>query len=170
MKTISLDRFSLGFNDPDMLEVGNGGMTPTEYRTHMSLWAIAKAPLLIGCDVRNISQDTLDLLTNPEVIAVNQDPLGIQGRKVRIDLGNTTDVWAGALADGSKAVVTLNRADTGDRSIVVAFTDLGWQLNSHVRVRDLWSRKDLGEFQGNYTALNVAPHGSQMLKMTLVTL
>ena len=103
-----------------MLEVGNGGMTPTEYRTHMSLWALAKAPLLIGCDVRNISKDTLDLLTNPEVIAVNQDPLGIQGRKVRIDVGNSTDVWAGALVDGSRAVVTLNRADTGNRSIVVA--------------------------------------------------
>ena len=153
-----------------MLEVGNGGMTPTEYRTHMSLWALTKAPLLIGCDVRNISKDTLDLLTNPEVIAVNQDALGIQGRKVRIDVGNSTDVWAGALVDGSRVVVTLNRADTGNRSIVVSFADLGWQPTSRVQVRDLWSRKDLGEFQGNYASSNIPPHGSQMLKITLITL
>lgn len=153
-----------------MLEVGNGGMTPTEYRTHMTLWAVTKAPLLIGCDVRNISKDTLDLLTNPEVIAVNQDPLGIQGRKVRIDVGNSTDVWAGALVDGARAVVTLNRADTGNRSIVVAFTDLGWQLTSRVQVRDLWSRTDLGQFQGNYISVNIPPHGAQMLKMTLIPL
>ena len=73
-----------GWNDPDMLEVGNGGMTTIEYRTHFSLWAISKAPLLIGCDVTNMSNDTWDILTNPEVIAINQDELGEQGRKVKI--------------------------------------------------------------------------------------
>ena len=73
-----------GWNDPDMLEVGNGGMTTTEYRTHFSLWAISKAPLLIGCDVTKMSQDTWDILTNKEVIAVNQDKLGEQGRKIKI--------------------------------------------------------------------------------------
>ncbi|CAF1364364.1 unnamed protein product [Rotaria sordida] len=71
-----------GWNDPDMLEVGNGGMTDTEYVSHFSLWAISKAPLLIGCDVTKMSAATLSTLTNPEVIAVNQDPLGIQGKKV----------------------------------------------------------------------------------------
>ncbi|CAF1427835.1 unnamed protein product, partial [Rotaria sordida] len=71
-----------GWNDPDMLEVGNGGMTDSEYITHFSLWAISKAPLLIGCDVSKMSAATLSTLTNPEVIAVNQDPLGIQGKKV----------------------------------------------------------------------------------------
>jgi hypothetical protein len=65
-----------------VLEVGNGGMTDAEYVTHFSLWAISKAPLLIGCDVTNMSAATLSTLTNPEVIAVNQDPLGIQGKKV----------------------------------------------------------------------------------------
>ena len=73
-----------GWNDPDMLEVGNGGMTTTEYRTHFSLWASSKAPLLIGCDVTKMSQDTWDILTNKEVIAVNQDKLGEQGRKIKI--------------------------------------------------------------------------------------
>ena len=72
-----------GWNDPDMLEVGNGGMTTTEYKTHFGLWAISKAPLLIGCDVTQMSQDTKEILTNPEVIAVNQDPLGIQGKKIK---------------------------------------------------------------------------------------
>ncbi len=71
------------FNNIDIvLEIGNGGMTDAEYRTHFSLWSISKAPLLIGCDVTNISAATLSTLTNPEVIAVNQDPLGIQGKKV----------------------------------------------------------------------------------------
>ncbi len=65
-----------------MLEVGNGGMTDAEYVTHFSLWAISKAPLLVGCDVTNMSAATLSTLTNPEVIAVNQDPLGVQGKKV----------------------------------------------------------------------------------------
>ncbi|CAF4976432.1 unnamed protein product [Rotaria sp. Silwood1] len=71
-----------GWNDPDMLEIGNGGMTDAEYVTHFALWAISKAPLLIGCDVTNMSAATLSTLTNPEVIAVNQDPLGVQGKKV----------------------------------------------------------------------------------------
>jgi len=71
-----------GWNDPDMLEVGNGGMTNTEYVSHFSLWAISKAPLLIGCDVTNLSPETLAILTNSEVIAINQDSLGIQAGKV----------------------------------------------------------------------------------------
>ena len=69
-------------NDSPVLQVGKGGMTETEDRTHFSLWAIAKAPLIIGCDVRNMSASTISTLTNPEVIAVNQDSLGVQGRKV----------------------------------------------------------------------------------------
>ncbi|EMS66521.1 Alpha-galactosidase [Triticum urartu] len=74
-----------GWNDPDMLEVGNGGMTNDEYIVHFSIWAISKAPLIIGCDVRHMSQDTYDILANKEVIAVNQDPLGVQGKKVRME-------------------------------------------------------------------------------------
>ncbi|KZV14670.1 hypothetical protein F511_40699 [Dorcoceras hygrometricum] len=71
-----------GWNDPDMLEVGNGGMTYEEYRAHFSIWALMKSPLLIGCDVRNITTEAFEILSNEEVIAVNQDPLGVQGRKV----------------------------------------------------------------------------------------
>jgi len=71
-----------GWNDPDMLEVGNGGMTYTEYVSHFSLWCLVKSPLLIGCDVRDIDADTLQILTNKEVIEISQDILGEQGRKV----------------------------------------------------------------------------------------
>jgi alpha-galactosidase len=153
-----------------MLEIGNGGMTFNEYRTHMSLWSIAKAPLLIGCDVRNISQQTLEILTNSEVIAINQDPLGIQGTKIRIDLVNDTEIWAGPLADGSKAVLAFNRSNNMIRTIFISFVDLGWQLTSRVKIRDLWLHKDIGEFQGNYTAADIEIHGVQMLKMTLIAL
>ena len=72
-----------GWNDPDMLEVGNGGMTLTEYKTHFALWAISKAPLLIGCDITKMTNDIKNILTNPEVIAINQDPLGQQGHKIK---------------------------------------------------------------------------------------
>ncbi|CAF1178666.1 unnamed protein product [Adineta steineri] len=159
-----------GFNDPDMLEIGNGGMTLNEYRTHMSLWSIAKSPLLIGCDVRNISKESLEILTNSEVIAVNQDPLGIQGKKIRIDLDHDTEIWAGPLVDGSKVVITFNRADNTADKILVSFTDLGWNSTTTVNIRDLWLHKDLGEFKGNYTAYNIESHGVQMVKMTPVML
>jgi alpha-galactosidase len=67
-----------GWNDPDMLEIGNGGMTTNEYEVHFTLWCLAKAPLLIGCDISRMSSDTFRILTNSEAIAVNQDPLGVQ--------------------------------------------------------------------------------------------
>jgi hypothetical protein len=72
-----------GWNDPDMLEVGNGGMTLTEYKTHFALWAISKAPLLIGCDITTMTEDIKKILTNPEVIVINQDSLGEQGHKIK---------------------------------------------------------------------------------------
>ncbi len=78
-----------GWNDPDMLEVGNGKMTTEEYKVHFGLWALSKAPLLIGCDITAMSNETFDILTNPEVIAVNQDPLGIQGKKIETKQGDT---------------------------------------------------------------------------------
>jgi alpha-galactosidase len=153
-----------------MLEIGNGGMTLNEYRTHMSLWSISKAPLLIGCDIRNISKESLEILTNSEVIAINQDELGIQGKKIDIDNDNNTEIWTGPLADGSKVVLAFNRDNNNLRTILISFNHLGWQLTSRVNVRDLWLHKDLGEFQGNYTAHDIESHGIQMLKMALITL
>ncbi|HSF99750.1 MAG TPA: alpha-galactosidase, partial [Vicinamibacterales bacterium] len=98
-----------GWNDPDMLEVGNGGMTLVEYRAHFSMWAILAAPLMAGNDLRSMTPETRDILTNREVIAVDQDPLGRQGRKVRDD--GDVEVWARELADGSRAVALLNRGE-----------------------------------------------------------
>ena len=97
-----------GWNDPDMLEVGNGGMTLTEYKTHFGLWAISKAPLIIGCDVTSMSEEIFNILTNPEVIAVNQDPLGIQGKKIKIS--NITDVDP-VLEDSKLIIVDCDEKD-----------------------------------------------------------
>ncbi|CAF2717321.1 unnamed protein product [Rotaria sp. Silwood2] len=290
-----------------VLEIGNGGMTDAEYVTHFSLWAISKAPLLIGCDVTNMSAVTLSILTNPEVIAINQDPLGIQGKKVafassrfpnvsteivvancstsskiepkrlqwiynsqdgtirsalnrrclsinncstaegativlsechindsqtqcqgknqqwtvgtadqtvisqmngkclnvnllhgpNVDahtwdkqdyqqwLWNTTDgtvrtkhdgqcltvlqeleIWAGSLSDHSQAVVLLNRGNSGSESITVKWTDIAFPNDQAAIVRDLWARKDLGIFIGNFTSPNINYHSVMMLKIT----
>ncbi|CAL9776418.1 unnamed protein product [Musa acuminata subsp. burmannicoides] len=97
-----------GWNDPDMLEVGNGGMSNDEYIVHFSLWAASKAPLIIGCDVRSMTKETLAILGNEEVIAVNQDPLGVQAKKVRMD--GDHEVWAGPLSGYKIVVVLLNRS------------------------------------------------------------
>ena len=152
-----------------MLEIGNGGMTLTEYQSHMSLWAISKAPLIIGCDVRNISNEYLEILANSEVIAVNQDTLGLQAKKIRIDVNNNTEIWSGLLSDGSKVVLAFNRDDSHSRTTFVSFDELGWPTSTRVHVRDLWLQKDLGEFQDNYTASDIPSHGVQMLKMTRLT-
>jgi len=129
-----------GWNDPDMLEVGNGGMTNAEYVAHFSLWAVVKAPLIIGTDVTNMSPATLAILTAPEVIAVNQDPLGIQGRRVQRRNATQTEVWAGPLADHSVAAVLLNRGSS-DNDVTVLWPRIGLNANTLCSVRDLWQRK-----------------------------
>ena len=97
-----------GWNDPDMLEVGNGGMTLTEYKSHFSLWAISKAPLLIGCDVTTMTQEIKDILTNPEVIAINQDALGKQGRKIKSTKLSLPDDYKPNLVESELEIVKCN--------------------------------------------------------------
>ena len=99
------------WNDPDMLEVGNGGMTDAEYRSHFSLWAILAAPLIAGNDLRNMRPEIHDILTNKEVIAVDQDALGREGE--RVAKNGDLEVWAKQLKDGSRAVMLLNRERVG---------------------------------------------------------
>ncbi len=147
------------WNDPDMLEVGNGGMTTDEYRAHFSLWAVLAAPLLAGNDLRDMKADTRDILSNKEVIAVDQDPLGRQGRRVRKD--GELEVWAKQMQDGSRAVVLLNR-DTSEREIAVSWEDIGYPGHLSAAVRDLWQAKDLGQFTGKFSA-RVAPHAVVMV-------
>jgi len=143
------------WNDPDMLEVGNGGMTDTEYRAHFSLWAILAAPLIAGNDLRNMRPEIFDILTNKEVIAVDQDGLGREGERVWKD--GDVEVWAKQLADGSRAVVLLNRGGR-ERQISANWEDLGYPSQVSASVRDLWLHQDLGKFAGKFSA-SVASHG-----------
>jgi alpha-galactosidase len=149
------------WNDPDMLEVGNGGMTTTEYRSHFSLWCILAAPLMAGNDLKNMSPDIKDILTNREVIAVDQDPLGMQGHRVRKD--GDSEVWAKQLKDGSRAVVLFNRGES-DADISVTWEDLGYPAHLSAAVSDLWAKKDLGKSTGSFTA-KVPSHGVAMLRV-----
>jgi alpha-galactosidase len=147
------------WNDPDMLEVGNGGMTDTEYRSHFSLWAILAAPLIAGNDLRDMRPEIRDILTNQEVIAVDQDLLGSEGK--RVQKNGDLEVWAKQMKDGSRAVVLFNRATT-DRKITVNWEDLGYPNHLEAAVRDLWQKKDLGRFTGKFSA-SVLPHGVVMI-------
>ncbi|KAG8092087.1 hypothetical protein GUJ93_ZPchr0012g19792 [Zizania palustris] len=148
-------------SDPDMLEVGNGGMSNAEYRSHFSIWALAKAPLLIGCDVRSMSQQTKDIISNWEVIAVNQDTLGVQGKKVQSD--NGLEVWAGPLSNNRKVVVLWNR-QSYQATITVHWSNLGLAASTAVTARDLWAHSSLAA-QGQISA-SVAPHDCKMYVLT----
>ena len=152
----------LGWNDPDMLEVGNGGMTPTEYRSHFSLWAMMAAPLIAGNDIAHMDAETRAILLNREVIAVDQDPLGQQGRRIRDD--GDLEVWARPLADGSRAVILFNRS-AAPASISVAWPELGLTTRVKAEVRDLWTHESLGRKTGSFAA-TVAPHGVVKVKVT----
>ena len=127
------------WNDPDMLEIGNGGMSDTEYRAHFSMWAMLAAPLLAGNDLRSMSEATKEILTNKEVIAINQDKKGVQGVRVRQD--GETEVWKKPLADGM-AVALLNRGGNEAR-ISVKWADLGITRKRTPKVHDVWSHKDV---------------------------
>ncbi|MDH4043482.1 MAG: alpha-galactosidase [Gemmatimonadota bacterium] len=151
-----------GWNDPDMLEVGNGGMTLVEYRAHFSLWAILAAPLMAGNDLRSMTPEIRDILTNREVVAVDQDPLGRQGRKVRDD--GDVEVWAKELADGSRAVALLNRGESAI-AIAVAWPEIGYTEGLRASVRDLWTHRDIGQVRGSYTA-EVPAHGVVLVRIT----
>ncbi len=149
------------WNDPDMLEVGNGGMTTTEYRSHFSLWCLLAAPLMAGNDIRNMTPEIHDILTNKELIAVDQDALGIQGHRVKQSGG--LEVWSKQLSDGGRAVALLNRTGA-DAKIAVAWTDLGYPDSLPASVRDLWAKHDLGTQKGSY-AVSVPSHGVVVLRI-----
>jgi alpha-galactosidase len=149
------------WNDPDMLEVGNGGMSLTEYRAHFSMWCLLAAPLLAGNDIRSMSADIHDILTNKEVIAIDQDPLGREGRRVKRADG--LEVWAKQLADGGRAVALLNRTGA-EAKITASWTDLGYPDHVPAKVRDLWAKKDLGETSGSFSA-SVPSHGVVMVRI-----
>jgi len=136
------------WNDPDMLEIGNGGMTADEYKTHMSLWSLLAAPLLAGNDLRSATPETLAILTNREVIAIDQDSLGKQA--TRISKNGDQEVWAKSLADGSKAYGLFNLGAEAAQM----------KLPAGKHVRDLWQKKDVAVKE-----ITVPPHGVALLKV-----
>ncbi|CAL1402331.1 unnamed protein product [Linum trigynum] len=147
-----------GWNDPDMLEVGNGGMSFLEYRSHFSLWAIAKAPLILGCDIRSMSADTRKILSNREVIAVNQDKLGVQGKKVKKK--GDLEVWAGPLSGKRVAVLLLNRGNSV-ATITARLSDIGLHNDAVFHARDLWKHLTIASVKGEISA-KVRSHSCKM--------
>jgi alpha-galactosidase len=148
------------WNDPDMLEVGNGSMNETEYRTHMSLWAMLAAPLLAGNDLRNMSPEILAILTNREVIAVDQDKDGKQGKQIW--KSGDQEIWSRPLSGGTQALAFFNRA-TEPAKINVRWSDIG--INGKKRLRDLWLHQDV-EWTGPEYSLTVPGHGVVMLRVS----
>jgi len=150
-KQVGLEKFAGpgGWNDPDMLEVGNGGLTTAESRAHFSLWAMIAAPLMAGNDLRSMTPEIRDILTNKDVIAIDQDPLGRQATRIRDD--GEFEVWARPLAGGDWAVALLNRGKQA-HDITVAWVELGLSASAAPRVRDLWTKQDYGAVKTQFTA------------------
>jgi alpha-galactosidase len=149
------------WNDPDMLEIGNGGMTADEYRTQMSLWSILPAPLLAGNDLAKMDAVTRDILLNREVIAVDQDPAGKPAR--RLERHGDVEVLARDLADGSVVVGFFNRGDA-PATVDLAWNRLGDGFRRGVHVRDLWRHAAVDSatpFKGS-----VPRHGVILLRLT----
>jgi hypothetical protein len=159
------------WNDPDMMIVGQVGwgsnthptrLTPDEQYTHVSLWSLLSAPLLIGCDLSKLDDFTLNLLTNDEVIAIDQDPLGSQAVQVMKTAGH--QVWVKELEGGDKAVGIFNLSGEEE---VVRFYWNNLRLGENYKVRDLWRQKDLGNF-GTMFGTRVPPHGVTLIRISAV--
>ncbi len=148
------------WNDPDFLEVGNGGMTADEQKTHFSLWAMMAAPLIAGNDLTEMSEQTRRILLNREIIAVDQDALGRAGGRVYKD--GPLEVWARPLEGGAMAVALFNRT-TGAARMTLRLKDVGWE--GPAAARDLWVHKGIGVLSPE-TAFTVPGHGVTMLRLT----
>jgi alpha-galactosidase len=147
------------WNDPDMLEVGNGGMNGDEYRTHMTLWSILAAPLLAGNDLRTMTPEIKSILMNREVIAVDQDPLGKQGQ--RLWKSGDVEIWSRPLAGGAVAVAVFNRGEAPAQASL-KLADLGSGLKG--KARDLWAGRDVSFNNGTYSA-SMPRHGVVLLRI-----
>lgn len=148
------------WNDPDMLEVGNGNLTFDENKAHFTLWCILSAPLMAGNDLRKMSDTTLSILTNPDLIAINQDELGIQGEKINEKDG--VEVWHKPLKDGTIAVALFNRNDI-QKQISFDFNDL--KLNKSVElVYDVWLKEKMA-IKDKKVSCKLGPHGVVLLKL-----
>jgi alpha-galactosidase len=154
------------WNDPDMLEIGTKernqpGLTPDEEYTHMTLWCLVAAPLLLGNDLSELNEFTLNVLENDEVLAVNQDALGRQASTVFKE--GDLRVLARDLEDGSKAVGLFNTSSNSVTTVTVKWSDL--KISGRQNVRDLWRQKDLGGFTDKFE-LTIPPHGAELVKIS----
>jgi alpha-galactosidase len=150
------------WNDPDMLEIGNGGMTADEYRTHMSLWSMLAAPLLAGNDLRTMTDETKSILMNREVIAIDQDAGGKPIKQIS-EPDATLVVLSRPLHDGSLAIALFNRTDQ-ERPISVNWNTVGL-AGKQLRGRDLWKHADVALSGDSYSA-PVPAHGVVLLKVS----
>lgn len=149
-----------GWNDPDMLQVGNGPLSDVENRSHFTMWAMLAAPLMLGTDLAAASPDLISVITNDEVIAIDQDPLGQQAQRIRSD--SETQVWARPLDGGEFAVALLNSGET-PVEITASLEEVGATEGSWT-ARDLWSHEDLGPVS-QLTSV-VEPHGVTLIRLT----
>jgi len=129
------------WNDPDMLEVGNGDLTVDQSRAHFAMWSMLAAPLMAGNDLRTMTDDVRKILTAPEIVSVDQDRLGRQGRRLRRD--GDIDVWIRDLADDRRAVAVFNRGSE-PQEVRISVEELGLASRTDVGVRDLWQQADVG--------------------------
>jgi alpha-galactosidase len=157
------------WNDPDMLVVGlNGGSltiagagcTPIEYRTHFALWCLLAAPLMIGCDARRLDPDAREILTNRELIALDQDPLGRQG--YRASRSGLCEVWKKPLTGGGLGVALFNR-DNKRQAARAHWSDL--EINGRFKVRNLWTQQDQADAESEIRA-DLDPHGCAVYRLT----
>ncbi len=148
------------WNDPDMLEVGNRGLSYEEQRSQMTMWSIMAAPIMISSDVRSMSNETKELYLNKDMIAINQDSLGVQGH--RISDKNGKQVWTKPLKNGDIAVALLNN-NSSTQTVECNFADLG--VEGEVEVRDAWKKKDLGPL--SHVSIELPAHGSALLRLVV---
>ena len=149
------------WNDPDMLEVGNGGLNMIESRAHFSMWCILAAPLMAGNDIRGMTPEVRGIVTQAHAIPLAHDTVGAQGKRVRFS--NGLEVWSKQLADGGRAVALLNRSASA-ADIAVSWTEIGYPETLTASVRDLWAKKDLGSLKGQASA-SVPSHGVVLLRI-----
>jgi alpha-galactosidase len=149
------------WNDPDMLEVGNLALIPTECRSHFSMWCMLAAPLIAGNNISTMNNTIRDILTAPEIIAIDQDPLGIQGILIRNK--NGLQVWQKPLNDSSFAIALLN-VSTSSAPMFVTLEEIGFKKGKAGSVRDLWKRKDLDAIKDTFKT-EVEPHGVVVVKI-----
>ncbi|MCK9183323.1 MAG: carbohydrate-binding protein [Fibrobacteraceae bacterium] len=151
------------WNDPDMLQVGNGVLTMDESRAHITMWAMMAAPLLTGSDLRSMTTEVKSIYMNAEMIAVDQDSAGIAGH--RLSAENSKEIWVrplGSETSGVMAVALFNR-NSSAATIDLDFSKLG--ISGDVTVRDIWNKKDLGVLNGSLSA-EVPAHGTAFLKIS----